>query len=246
MNIDLFTFFVQISNFLILLFILNKVLIKPLLKSVDERRKNIIKQNEDILLKQEELELKMKLYDNKITEFENFKIEEKKKLENEIQEKRNLKLSEMQEEFKIEQEKFLDKFASEKEVIINSMSEAVCLRISDLLKKVFLDLADEHFEEKVIRKFIFQLESLNSDDFGRIKKLQSDRQIVINTAFNLSLENKDLIINFFKNAGINNNIVFEQNKDIILGIRMKADNIIINSNLQNITEQFNFMLKESL
>ena len=120
------------------------------------------------------------------------------------------------------------------------------MKISDLLKKVFLDLSDEDFEERIIKKFIFQLENLNSEDINRIKNLSDDVKIIVNSAFNLSLDNKELIINFFKNISINNDIIFEQDKNIMLGIRIKADNIIINSNLQNIVEQFNFMLKEVL
>ena len=41
MNIDIFTLTVQIVNFLVLIFILNKLLYKPLIKMMKDRREYI-------------------------------------------------------------------------------------------------------------------------------------------------------------------------------------------------------------
>ena len=236
MHIDLFTFCVQIINFLVLLFILNRILIKPLIASVENRRKNIIKQNEDIILKQNELSNEIKLYENKISDFENFKISERKKLDLEIQEQRNLKSIEIRKEFEKEREKFLNKFMSEKSSLVDNITESICLNLSNLLKKIFVDLADEDLEDKIIKKFIFKLKDINSLELEKIKNLNKDTKIVINSSFELSVDNKNAIINFLKDQDINNDLLFSQENGIILGIKMTADNIIINSNVQDIIE----------
>lgn len=246
MEINLFTFLIQIVNFLVLLFILNRILIKPLLKSVEERRKNILKQNEELALKKEELDNGVHLYDSKIADFEKFKIEEKRKLELEIQEEKNLKSIEIQQEFEKEREKFLDKFMLEKDSLVNNITESICLKMSDLFEKIFLDLADEELEDRVIKKFIFQLKNLNSDEINKIKNLDNSIKINIYSSYNLSINNKDLITNFFVNSGISNELVFIENKDIIFGIKMEIGNIVLNSNLQNIIEQFSSVLKKTL
>ena len=246
MHIDLFTFCVQIINFLVLLFILNRILIKPLIASVENRRKNIIKQNEDIILKQNELSNEIKLYENKISDFENFKISERKKLDLEIQEQRNLKSIEIRKEFEKEREKFLNKFMSEKSSLVDNITESICLNLSNLLKKIFVDLADEDLEDKIIKKFIFKLKDINSLELEKIKNLNKDTKIVINSSFELSVDNKNAIINFLKDQDINNDLLFSQENGIILGIKMTADNIIINSNVQDIIEQFSSELKNVL
>ena len=246
MHIDLFTFCVQIVNFLVLLFILNRILIKPLIASVENRRKNIIKQNEDIILKQNELSNEIKLYENKISDFENFKISERKKLDLEIQEQRNLKSIEIRKEFEKEREKFLNKFMSEKSSLVDNITESICLNLSNLLKKIFVDLADEDLEDKIIKKFIFKLKDINSLELEKIKNLNKDTKIVINSSFELSVDNKNAIINFLKDQDINNDLLFSQENGIILGIKMTADNIIINSNVQDIIEQFSSELKNVL
>ena len=43
MSIDLFTFIVQIINFLLLLFLLSKFLYKPIINTINERKKKGIK-----------------------------------------------------------------------------------------------------------------------------------------------------------------------------------------------------------
>lgn len=246
MHIDLFTFCVQIVNFLVLLFILNRILIKPLMTSVENRRKNIIKQNEDIALKQNELSSEIKLYENKISDFENFKIEEKRKFDLELQEQRNLKTIEIQKEFEEEREKFLDKFMSEKNSLVDSITESVCLNLSNLLEKIFIDLADEDLENKIVKKFIFKLKNINSSELEKIKNLGKDTKVIINSNFDLSVDNKDAIINFLKEQNIDNDLLFSQEKGIILGVKMTVGNIIINSNVQDIIEQFNSELKNTL
>lgn len=246
MHIDLFTFCVQIVNFLVLLFILNRILIKPLMTSVENRRKNIIKQNEDIALKQNELSSEIKLYENKISDFENFKVEEKRKFDLELQEQRNLKTIEIQKEFEEEREKFLDKFMSEKNSLVDSITESVCLNLSNLLEKIFIDLADEDLENKIVKKFIFKLKNINSSELEKIKNLGKDTKIIINSNFDLSVDNKDAIINFLKEQNIDNDLLFSQEKGIILGVKMTVGNIIINSNVQDIIEQFNSELKNTL
>lgn len=246
MHVDLFTFCAQIINFLVLLFILNRILIKPLITSVENRRKNIIKQNEDIALKQNELSSEIKLYENKISDFENFKIEEKRKLNLELQEQKNLKAIEIQKEFEEEKEKFLDKFMSEKNSIINNIIESVCINLSSLLEKIFIDLADEDLENKIVKKFIFKLKNINSSELEKIKNLGKDTKIIINSNFDLSVDNKDAIINFLKEQNIDNDLLFSQEKGIILGVKMTVGNIIINSNVQDIIEQFNSELKNTL
>lgn len=246
MHIDLFTFCVQIVNFLVLLFILNRILIKPLMTSVENRRKNIIKQNEDIALKQNELSSEIKLYENKISDFENFKVEEKRKFDLELQEQRNLKTIEIQKEFEDEKEKFLDKFMSEKNSLVDSITESVCLNLSNLLEKIFIDLADEDLENKIVKKFIFKLKNINSSELEKIKNLGKDTKIIINSNFDLSVDNKDAIINFLKEQNIDNDLLFSQEKGIILGVKMTVGNIIINSNVQDIIEQFNSELKNTL
>lgn len=246
MHIDLFTFCVQIVNFLVLVFILNRILIKPLMTSVENRRKNIIKQNEDIALKQNELSSEIKLYENKISDFENFKVEEKRKFDLELQEQRNLKTIEIQKEFEDEKEKFLDKFMSEKNSLVDSITESVCLNLSNLLEKIFIDLADEDLENKIVKKFIFKLKNINSSELEKIKNLGKDTKIIINSNFDLSVDNKDAIINFLKEQNIDNDLLFSQEKGIILGVKMTVGNIIINSNVQDIIEQFNSELKNTL
>lgn len=214
--------------------------------SVENRRKNIIKQNEDIALKQNELSSEIKLYENKISDFENFKVEEKRKFDLELQEQRNLKTIEIQKEFEEEREKFLDKFMSEKNSLVDSITEFVCLNLSNLLEKIFIDLADEDLENKIVKKFIFKLKNINSSELEKIKNLGKDTKIIINSNFDLSVDNKDAIINFLKEQNIDNDLLFSQEKGIILGVKMTVGNIIINSNVQDIIEQFNSELKNTL
>ena len=56
MNIDIFTFSAQIINFLILLFILNKLVYKPIIKAMKDRNNKIQKNISDAESKFKEAE----------------------------------------------------------------------------------------------------------------------------------------------------------------------------------------------
>ena len=73
MNIDLMTFFAQIINLIVLAFLLKKFLYKPILRIVEERQNEIVKQLNEAKKTQKQSEAEYKTYLDKIQIFENEK-----------------------------------------------------------------------------------------------------------------------------------------------------------------------------
>lgn len=246
MSIDLFTLCVQIFNFLVLIFILNKILIKPLLKNLEERRKKIEQKIEDLDARDLEIQKEKEIYENKISEFENFKKEEKRKLETNLQEEKNLKISLLKEEIEKKEQEFNNSLESQKSIIVENISKNVCKNVGVLLKNIFLSINNIDLECAVLDKFFDEIKNLNIDELDKIKNNLSKNNIInVFTAISINDNYKILFEETFKNLDLDFkslNFIYEEN--LVLGIKIEIGNYVINSNIQNIIDQFNKKLEQ--
>ena len=96
MSIDLFTFIVQIINFLLLLFLLSKFLYKPIINTINERKKYIKTSIEDAENKLKEAEEANNKYQSEIEKIDKYKKNQKEKIDSEILEYKKQKTVKLQ------------------------------------------------------------------------------------------------------------------------------------------------------
>ncbi|MEK7611698.1 MAG: F0F1 ATP synthase subunit B [Patescibacteria group bacterium] len=157
-GIDLKFLLAQILNFGILVFVLNKLLYKPLLKMLEDRRKkiaeglsdadkvkaalaNIEKEREDLL---------------KSTRREGFKILEDSRTM--AEKEREQILSQAQDEARVALERTRKKLAEEENQVVEKAKERIAQLAVAMTEKLLKDTADQTAQHNLIAKDIERLE----------------------------------------------------------------------------------------
>lgn len=187
MKFDIWTFLFQVINFVVLLFILKRLLYKPVKEIMEKRRSLIEKTIEDAeRTKKEAIELKEQQQQevNKLKTLQPQMIEDMKK--EMMEEKKKLLIEAKEEAAKIiDKEKALFEIEKKKseDALKDNAIESVSVFASNLLK----DISDEELNKSIYRKFLHELEGISSN----IKTIE-DESVSVDLAFAYPLDEEEL------------------------------------------------------
>ena len=246
MNIDIFTFLSQIINFLVLLFILNKLAYKPIMKKMKERNIQIKNTIDDAENKLKEAEAMRDKYDKELNSIDNYKKEQIELIDSELINYKITELEAIKQDFVEQKESFLKQLESEKEIIIDELLKKFCSNIEGLLNEMFVSISDSSLNSIVLNKFLSDIKNISNDNIQKINKSET-KIIDFVSCFELTNEEKTLVKNTFRMKGIVfENVNFVVDKNILLGNRISSNGVIINSNIKNIIDSFIINLKTIL
>lgn len=245
MSVDLFTFIIQIINFLLLLFILSKFLYKPIINMIKDRQiyiKNTIEGAEN---KFQEAENAKNKYQDELDKIDQYKKTQKEKIDNEFLEYRKQKAEESKTEVEKIKEEFLRQFDNDKSNIADSIVKSILASVSDFLTDTFVSLSNNSLENAVLAKFIDEINKFPNEIIDRINKTE-EKQIKFISSFELNEAQKNTVKKSFLDKGVTNNkeVEFVFDEDIILGNKIMIGSLIINSNIRNIIDQFQKKLEQ--
>lgn len=246
MNIDIFTLLVQIVNFLVLIVILNKLIYKPLIGLMKNRREYIKSSIDNAENKLKEAEKIREEYTNELKKIENYKEEQIKKIDDQIFEYKTSEILKIKEELEIKKAEFEKRLESEKNSITRDLIKRFCFNTNDFLKNIFLSLSNNQLNSAILNKFINEIMNLSSENIDRINK-STTKIIDFYSSFELNQDEKNNVKNTFSKCGILfNDINFIIDANMILGNKISAGGLVINSNIQNIIDQFSLDLKKNM
>ncbi len=243
MKFDIWTFLFQIINFVVLLFILKRLLYKPIREIMDKRRRIIEKNVEDAeKTKMEAQELKKK-YQEEMDKLKDIRILTFEKLQEEVEVERKKLMGRAEEEAGkiIEKERAI--FDTEKKRLETELKDkaidTVCVFASRLLR----DISDEELHSAIYRKFLKEVERIASD-ITKIEKKDEPFTIEIITAHELSEEElkglqKTMESLVSRKVDINQTI----DKDLISGIKIKVYDMVYDSSLSGQIDSLKLRLK---
>jgi F-type H+-transporting ATPase subunit b len=243
MKFDIWTFLFQIINFVVLLFILKRLLYKPI-REIMEKRRGIIEKNvEDAeKTKMEAQELKRK-YQEEMDKQKEVRILTLEKLQEEVEVERKKLMGRAEEEAGkiIEKERAI--FDTEKKRLETELKDkaidTVCVFASRLLR----DISDEELHSAVYRKLFKEVERITSD-ITKIEKKDEPLTIEIITAYELSEEGlkglqKTMESLISRKVDINQTI----DKNLIAGIKIKVYDMVYDSSLSGQIDSLKLRLK---
>lgn len=245
MKFNLWTILFQVINFVILLYILRRILYKPIREIIEKRRGLIAKTVGDAeKTKKEALELKENNQKelNKAKELQGQMLEQSRE---EALKDRNKLLDEAHKEAaKInEKEKALidaEKMRIESE-LKNKTLEMVSVFASNLLK----DISDEELHKAIFRKLVKENGKIVSD-ISKIKEKEEILNIDLVTAYPLPMDDvktfkETLESQLAKKIKMNTTV----DKTLIAGVRIKAYDMIYDSSLAGQINALASQLKET-
>jgi F-type H+-transporting ATPase subunit b len=144
----------QIVNFLVLLFILQKLLYKPILKVLEERKRKI----EESLTNAEKIQKELEETEVKSTQIIEKAVEEGKKIVAEAQLQSNVLRQESQEQTKKEMEDLMAQgmqmIAGEKEKMKSEVKSEVATMIQMSMEKVLGKALDSKMQQKLVEESV--------------------------------------------------------------------------------------------
>jgi F-type H+-transporting ATPase subunit b len=244
MRFDLTTFLFQIINFIVLLFILKRLLYKPVREIIEKRRALIEKTVRDAeKTKQDALELREK-YQKEMDQLKDVRGQTLERLQQEVMEEKKKMLRTAEEEAGrvIEREKAI--FDAEKKRLQAELKdEAVdtaCVLAVNLLK----DLSDEELHKAVYRRLLKGLEEIVPDLSG-IKG--EPLRLELASAYPLDKEELGRFSATLESL-LSRKVIVDTSIDenLIAGTRMKAYDKVYNFSLSGQVDLFRGRLRETV
>jgi len=245
MKFDIWTFLFQIINFVVLLFILKRLLYKPIREIMEKRRGLIAKTVEDAeRAKKEAIELKEK-YQEEMNNLKELRIQmfEKIKGEAEIERKRLMNEAEKEAGKIIEKEKAI--FDTEKRRLETELKDRVIDNVPVFASNLLKDISDEELHKSIYRRLLNELGGIASD-ITKIKGKDETLTLDLITAYPLNEEDSKKFQDTIESSILQKvNIRTTVDKSLIAGLRIKAYDMVYDSSLSGQIDALSLRLKET-
>lgn len=246
MNINWFEIIAQIINFFILLFILQKLFYKPVIKAMEERQQGIRDIRDEADRKKKEADALIQEYKSNLKTFEENKAEEMNKAIKEADEKKEKIIESYMKEADAKRESYINEVKEEKEYFLHELRSTLGKSSIIIASKILKTISEEDLTEKIFEVFIKKIESLEKEKLEEEIKLDGEKIVLISSVA-LSEEQK----NRFNNAiseklDYSIAIDYEVDEHLIMGFELNLESLTVHTNIENYLREAEDNIKKIL
>ena len=235
---ELYTIIAQLINFSVLLFILNKFLYKPILKTMDKRREDIKNKIEETQNKLEESDKLKEEYFNKLQEVEKENITLRKQALEDIKKFKDSELQKVKEDISLKKDKFNDYLNLEQKSLIENFNENLSDLFVEYSNNILQVLANSTLQGEIVNNFMQKINDLTDEKVESVNKLNVE-DMYISSNDELTDKQKDFIKDSLVKKGFKfKDIQYTVDKKLILGIELKAKSYVLSWNVTELTNNF--------
>ena len=238
MNIDFYTLIAQIINLLILLFLLRKFLYVPVLKAVEERQAKNLQLQKEIAQQKEKADKMEQQLAEKLADIDVQKQEILKQTRQSAEALFKQLEDQARENFAAETLKWKNVLLSEQQSFEAGIQSLVAEYFSSFAEKAFAQLADINFN-----KLSDKINALSLPQKKEIlSPFKQKKFIEVITADTLTEKTQTEFAQFLQKTlqlSKEAELVFSTDKEIICGVRIKAEETVIEWNLAEYLAEFN-------
>ena len=246
MDVDLFTVMVQFANFCILIFILYKILYKPILDTLEGRRKHVEDKINNAETKLQDAEkIKQEIIEQK-EQIKQYEIEEKQKINKRLDEYKKEEMEKLNDSFEMEKHNITAMIENEKQKMIEKITKSVCLSAGNFINELLLKITNDDLNNSALNVFLNDIKDMNKDKLMKLQNLDKGQIIQFVSSFDLSQQQQDKVKQVLNDNSIFGEISFEKDEDMIIGNKLIADNITIFSSINDVILQFINRLKDTI
>ena len=241
MELNWSTFILEIINFLVLVWILKRFLYKPVLDVIARRRAGIEKSLAEAEKMRAEAETLEHEYQGRLAEWEKERQEAREALAREIDSERSRRMESLQTELAQEKEK---NRISEKQRQADIMhrNEETALRLGGRFAAHLLELGcGPETEARLVEMAIHGLERLSDQQLAQLRNNfdETTGNVLVTSAFSLPEDQRLHLARVLeKLLGTRLEIRYEEEKELLAGIRIRIKDWIIGMNLEDELEGF--------
>jgi F-type H+-transporting ATPase subunit b len=247
-QIDYFTLFAQIINFLVLVLLLRHFLYGRIIKVMDEREKRIESQLQEAEKKKKEAEDEADSYRKMKKDFLNEREGMLIAAREETQNIRRDLSKKAADEVNENKAKWNEEIQRQKVAFLNNMRRSASKEIYAITRRALADLANEELESHIMETFIHKLQKMDDDEQKKMMEfLEKKQDIVIKSGFMISESMRQSIQKTLKDKiGDDLNISYLLSPDPISGIELSASDLRISwsigSYLDSLEDELSRML----
>jgi len=188
MQIDWVTVLAQILNFLVLVWLLNKVLYRPVTRALADRAALVQHQLDEAEEKRAEAEAQSARLAAERAEIEARRTEMTEAMKAEVEEERKERLADLRDSIEHRRAEWQRQLEEEQAAFLARLRARAATSFAGLLRKALSDLADAELEERIAAVFLSRLEAISAETRGRLREsaARADAPPRIRSAFALS------------------------------------------------------------
>ena len=236
MLINWFTVIAQILNFLVLVFLLQRFLYKPIMQTIKKRQTMIDAKWEDAEIAQQEAQREADTYRQQQQKLQHQKETVTAKMLSKVEQEHQQLLIKARQEVEEMQMKWREALLQEQNDFTRSLRQQIAEQTNIVVRKALQDLANANLEQQIIANFTQRLQEIDENQRQIItKSLQNYSQpIIIKSSFEISPSSRQKIIKALQIQIVSNNpLEFQTSPDLICGIQVKLAAYIISWNLDD-------------
>lgn len=236
MELSWSTFVLEIINFLVLVWILKRFLYKPVLETIARRKAGIEKTRHDAEALRAEAEKLQEQYQGRLADWSKERQEAREALAREIEIERTKKLADMQSDLEQEMEKTRVAETRRQADALHKVEETALLQAAQFATRLLKQGAGPETEARLVDLVIDELNNLPAERLTAIRNSYEaiPRKIEVVSAFALTGgHRKRLEQALAKLAGPEIPLQFEQNKELLAGVRITVGAWVLGANLRD-------------
>lgn len=237
MNINWFEIIAQMINFFILLFLLQKLFYKPVIKAMNDRQQRLMdnqKKSEEKMKKAAEL---IETYNQNLAELEKEKDRQLEMAKQQAQEKKEALIAAYKEEAEQKRSDYLKEVDEEQERFIHDLGAALGNNAVKIAEHILGSFSEEKLSEKVFDSFIKKVEAIDEDTLKEDIESKDERIILISSE-ELSDEQKETLEKVLtKKLDTFKEISYEVEEELIQGYELKLETLTVHTNVRKYLEE---------
>ena len=240
MQIDWFTFFAQIVNFLILVLLLRRFLYGPIMAAMDARESAIADRFHEAEIREDHAQQEIDLYRTKRAALAKQEAQILVEAEQKAAESRLTMIREARDEVESMMSRWYGEVEHERESILHEVRQRLGLLVVKLSDRVLGDVADDSLEMAAVSQFVEQLHALSPTARHALVKSGGsfDQDVLVTSARELAYDQRQMIIEALgrlldEDARANGSqphpqypdeigVLFDENPDLLCGVELRV------------------------
>ncbi|NIP73234.1 MAG: F0F1 ATP synthase subunit B [Gammaproteobacteria bacterium] len=222
MQIDWVTVAAQIANFLVLVYLLKRLLYQPVITAMEARERRIAERLNEAERHEEEAEREGRAYRDKADSLDRRRDELIRQAEQEAEARRRELLEQARGEVDDTRAQWQQEIEREQRDFLTALRARAAESISAIARRALHDLADAELEEQIVQAFLSRLAGLDERQREAIGKASGPLRVV--TSFELTGELRQGIAEaVHEHLSAGREIHFEQAGELVAGIELRTE-----------------------